>query len=709
MEGFEYKPIDLDGPSFRLVRLFKGDDRSEIRCELFDAWADSNILIPYEALSYAWGSLHKTITIEVNGCTLAVTSNLFSALLHLRDREQDRILWIDAISIDQQNKEERGHQVKYMAEIYRNAQRVVVWLGPSTPEIEVIMLVIRKLQDECAQYPYRDWSVSNKYWKDVWSNIRPAVEGEAGSILQQRESLKLLLARPWFTRVWILQEIANAGAAIFVCGKRTILARFLAIIPVLIGIEPESQQQAVLDIIPGCSRDTSWWAKERDLYTILKKFKGCEASDPRDKIYALLGMSTDACNTPLLLADYGKSLSQVVISTISFLLSRRKLDQTVSELASLNLQKFFLLVDSFVKEVFTLTGRNDQLQSLRAIQGLEGTDDSCHTPLHWAAAHGYKRLVRALINDRVDVDIIDQKGETALMRAESAHHTGIVMLLIAHGADVNRKDVSGWTALFIAVHASDYTTIRVLIKKGAEVNSKNNSGETALFWAASKGDFVSVELLIKAGADVNSKNIDGETALFKAASKGYSKLMELLITAGADVNSKNINDETALFKTAGEGDVTAVELLIARGADVNSKNINDETALFKAASKGYSGSVGLLMKAGADVNARNNHGRTALFNAAANGHEYVVQRLIVGGAGVHIRDRRVGGGTTALFGAATGGHAEVLRVLIDAGADINADEHMGLKVSDWERVEENEIVQELVNLGRQIKPKMAGV
>lgn len=83
----------------------------------------------YEALSYTWGSAHKQYDIEISGNTLPITENLHLALQHLRHPEEDRILWIDAICIDQDNVGERGHQVRQMASIYERVVRAIIWLG----------------------------------------------------------------------------------------------------------------------------------------------------------------------------------------------------------------------------------------------------------------------------------------------------------------------------------------------------------------------------------------------------------------------------------------------------------------------------------------------------------------------------------------------------------------------------------------------------
>lgn len=130
MESFKYEPVDLDGPAIRLLVLPKGDG-FDIECNLIQAWLHSDDTIPYEALSYTWGSTELGPSIMVNGKPLKITENLVVAIRHLRSRETDRTLWVDGICIDQSHDRERGHQVQQMGDIYRQAQQVLIWLGPS--------------------------------------------------------------------------------------------------------------------------------------------------------------------------------------------------------------------------------------------------------------------------------------------------------------------------------------------------------------------------------------------------------------------------------------------------------------------------------------------------------------------------------------------------------------------------------------------------
>src|SRR5947209_1153949 len=122
MATFKYEPMDLGGPTFRLLLLRKGREL-EVECELFQAWLDGDNLVPYEALSYTCGGTEMSASVQIDGRTLAITENLYLALQYLRSEETDRILWVDAICIDQANHQERGHQVQQMGNIYSLADR----------------------------------------------------------------------------------------------------------------------------------------------------------------------------------------------------------------------------------------------------------------------------------------------------------------------------------------------------------------------------------------------------------------------------------------------------------------------------------------------------------------------------------------------------------------------------------------------------------
>lgn len=99
---YKFKRLDLDTNAIRLVRILKGDTGQPIECTMFQTLLNPEG-IPYEALSYAWGPKDPEHHIWVNGCLFRVRRNLFQALADLRRPDEERVLWIDAICIDQSN------------------------------------------------------------------------------------------------------------------------------------------------------------------------------------------------------------------------------------------------------------------------------------------------------------------------------------------------------------------------------------------------------------------------------------------------------------------------------------------------------------------------------------------------------------------------------------------------------------------------------
>jgi hypothetical protein len=280
---------------------------------LFDAYLDEieDGGVPYESLSYVWGGIEKKAKVWVGGRMLGITENLYVALHHLRLQHTDRILWIDAICIDQSNLKERTHQVHHMSEIYQKADRVLVWLGLGNIVTDTLMDFLNTLPPNIT-----------KGNKAVLSNCQK----EAATFPKHNEALYDLLHRPWFRRIWILQEVANAKRAIVICGNRSVSTRCFVTAPSVIGTKLDSHTQAVLDVMPGHLRETSWWSQKRDLRTLLLKFRESLAGDERDMVYALFGLVSDTSQLHFLHADYTKGIKQVIRDAVFTLLFPQHLD-----------------------------------------------------------------------------------------------------------------------------------------------------------------------------------------------------------------------------------------------------------------------------------------------------------------------------------------------------------------------------------------------
>jgi hypothetical protein len=181
MSSYCYVSLPKELGNIRLLRLIPDqDDTAIIQCELFQyslSLQSSRSTHLYEALSYVWGDPGKTLPIIIHGKAFNVTANLHAALLQLRNHSIERILWVDAICIDQDNQAEKEHQIGYMADIYGQANRVLVWLGKAADDSDLAFEEMRHFRGK------GDMTVME---------------------MQRLESASLaLLQRPWFQRIWV--------------------------------------------------------------------------------------------------------------------------------------------------------------------------------------------------------------------------------------------------------------------------------------------------------------------------------------------------------------------------------------------------------------------------------------------------------------------------------------------------------------------------
>lgn len=182
----------------------------------------------YEALSYVWGSqddpdvafieAHDPAVNAVDSsCELSITQNLAVALRSLRLVDQERTLWVDAICINQAyDSAEKESQIPRMAAIYTLAQRVIIWLGPETDDSELALSTLahlgRQVQIDLQGFRYRSPEATEKRW---FHPAEPLPYSQAVC-----ESIRRLLSREYFERLWIVQEIllADSNTSIIQCG-----------------------------------------------------------------------------------------------------------------------------------------------------------------------------------------------------------------------------------------------------------------------------------------------------------------------------------------------------------------------------------------------------------------------------------------------------------------------------------------------------------
>lgn len=161
----------------------------------------------YEAISYVWGSDKKDHNILLSEKTHQITANLSDALHQCRFPDQSRALWADSICIDQENLDEKGHQVHMMGRIYASSERTVICLGTDPDNQDHAQAASTLVSDvnEMIQRVFRSPDFSFK------ANCFPQPLANDPLVTDSRwRSIEILLLAPWFRRGWIVQEAAFA-------------------------------------------------------------------------------------------------------------------------------------------------------------------------------------------------------------------------------------------------------------------------------------------------------------------------------------------------------------------------------------------------------------------------------------------------------------------------------------------------------------------
>ncbi|KAF9462819.1 heterokaryon incompatibility protein-domain-containing protein [Collybia nuda] len=278
----------------------------------------------YTALSYTWGSNRNPVSIQIEGHSFPIGQNLHQALTHIRLNAAGDpvVLWVDAICINQVNLDERMDQVRQMNLIYRSASDVLVWLGLPSSDSSVALDFVLELPS-LLEGAKRAGSEQSRYVLND-SSIQP-----------RWLALAYLLLRPWWRRVWIIQEISLARAARLFVGTRSIpWSAMHATLSELRHswqwamhadtehttakvIEIASTGRSLFDIVPSLVEH----GHTADLGALLKITHIFKSTDPRDKIYALLGL-TDTHTQAHIQPDYRKSLPDVYRDTFTYLYTR---------------------------------------------------------------------------------------------------------------------------------------------------------------------------------------------------------------------------------------------------------------------------------------------------------------------------------------------------------------------------------------------------
>ncbi|KAH6674676.1 heterokaryon incompatibility protein-domain-containing protein [Halenospora varia] len=209
-----YRPLDTRRNEIRLLTLLHDEDRiktNDIKCTLDHA----SLLSPprYFALSYCWGDPTETSDIILNGLPIKVTTNLKAALLRLK-KSECKVLWIDAVCINQEDAEEKSHQILQMGAIYRKAATTIAWIGEESSTSGLAFDLIENFWQRKRELLPK--SIFNKKDSTTLNTLLVARLSDEGKAVS---AFLILLRQPYWRRIWIIQELALSQTVDIVCGS----------------------------------------------------------------------------------------------------------------------------------------------------------------------------------------------------------------------------------------------------------------------------------------------------------------------------------------------------------------------------------------------------------------------------------------------------------------------------------------------------------
>ena len=304
---YEYEKIGAED-TIRLILLQPSVDlEASIQCSLIRVTleqCDKDVVEHYVALSYVWGDATLRRQISVDGAKLEITASLDCALRHLRDQSRLLRVWADGICINQNDFEDRNHQVRMMSSIYLLARHTIIFLGPASSESEVVMELL-KSQDRRLDRPRR----SSR-------NAQTALDQQLRSLVENH-----LLANAWFTRTWVLQELVLSADPWVQLGSARV--RWDTLYHYAVVAEPSSRElrnaRHMYEMGMARSRymatkdkgnEESLQQNDKQLLKLLKARRGLGVSDGRDMIYAHLSL-TDSATQEAMAIRYDLSVADV--------------------------------------------------------------------------------------------------------------------------------------------------------------------------------------------------------------------------------------------------------------------------------------------------------------------------------------------------------------------------------------------------------------
>lgn len=302
LEPYRYASLDADKKEIRLIRAnSRNQDGDILTFEVTSASLDAPP--EYTALSYVWESSEKVASVMLNGRPLPVTRSLYRLLTRARVL-RDAYMWVDAICINQEDISERNAQVQLMGDVYSNASKVAAYVGEAPKEdVHVVEALVRKIHaHHVAINTGHSLTKANSNWE-----IKRILSGQDPShgTTEEWKAFAQFMSQPYFSRCWVLQEvILGRDVEIWFGNASFSYEILLELLDLVYNIETWCQYHRKLcqeifrspefyhhTRIVGLARLALADGDELPFLEILSTSRELAATDPRDKIYALLGLA----------------------------------------------------------------------------------------------------------------------------------------------------------------------------------------------------------------------------------------------------------------------------------------------------------------------------------------------------------------------------------------------------------------------------------
>lgn len=250
----------------------------------------------FEAISYCWGKGTDKRTMLLNGVPFNVPASAVTALQDVRFEHDRRFIWIDAICINQNDITERQDQILLMRDVYSCGERTIIWLGVEDNLTSHAMDMLSRI--ERANVTDSEAVSSRGEENDSREALEPIVAPDNLSV----ETLLPVFCRPWFARVWVYQEILSSQECCVLIGRHEVNWIALECAAALyIYNHPRVDDETKVSLEPATFMCMARWSDfqesgENGLRKLLESTCKLQSSEPRDKIYAVLGLTHWAQN-----------------------------------------------------------------------------------------------------------------------------------------------------------------------------------------------------------------------------------------------------------------------------------------------------------------------------------------------------------------------------------------------------------------------------